>query len=116
LHVIDDQVAGVAQRAHTLPDLRVDAALDHRDDEDLRNGDQQDDQPQTRLGIEHVAQHAEQGPRLNYRGRNAISDKLSDRFRLGGDHLDERPRLVFCYFAGGFVWAKRRTIAEDYLA
>src|SRR5271169_443364 len=50
------------------------------DDQELRNGDEQDDQPETRLGIGHVPQHAEQGPCLHYRGRNAISDKLSDRF------------------------------------
>ena len=47
--------------------MNIDAALDPGDDEELRNGDEQDDYPEARLGIEHITQYAEQRPRLYYR-------------------------------------------------
>ena len=43
-----------------FPNVNIDAALDHGDDEKLRNSDEQDDHSEARLGVEHVTQHAEQ--------------------------------------------------------
>ena len=73
-----------------FPNVNIDAALDHGDDEELRNGDEQDDHSEVRLGVEHITQYAEQRARLYYWGRNTISDEFPDRFRLTGDRGDQR--------------------------
>jgi hypothetical protein len=48
------RVTGVNQRMRPLSNVNIDAALDHRDNEELGNGDEQDDHPEARFSIEHV--------------------------------------------------------------
>jgi hypothetical protein len=51
LAVVDDQITGPTHCADTLSNQCVYPPLDHWNGDDLRNGDEQNDQPEKRLGI-----------------------------------------------------------------
>jgi hypothetical protein len=58
----------MTQGADAFFNVGINSALADWNDDNLRQGDQQNDQPEERLGVHHIAQHAEQGPDLDDRG------------------------------------------------